>query len=183
VTPELTGEQRRILLAVARRAIEARLRGVELASEAADDALRVPRGAFVTLRRRDDGELRGCVGYVEPRYPLVETVAQAAASAATHDDRFEPVTLQELPQLLLDVSALGALAPIASGDVVVGRHGLLIRLRGRGGLLLPQVAVDHGWSPETFLEQTCRKAGLPAGAWRDPGVELLAFTAEVFGED
>jgi AmmeMemoRadiSam system protein A len=181
--PELSGEQRRLLLAVARRAIQARLRGQELQREAADGALREPRGAFVTLRRRGDGELRGCVGYVEPRYPLVETVARAAAGAATHDDRFEPVTLEELPRLALDVSALGRLAPIVAGDVVVGTHGLVVRHRGRAGLLLPQVAVEHGWSPETFLEQTCRKAGLPPGAWREPGTELLAFTADVFGDD
>lgn len=180
---ELSGEQRRLLLAVARRAIEARLRGLELASEPADAALREQRGAFVTLRRRDNGELRGCVGYVEPRFPLVETVARAAAVAATHDDRFAPVSLEEVPGLSLDVSALGPVAPIAPADVIVGTHGLVIRHLGRTGLLLPQVAIEHGWAAEEFLDQTCRKAGLPVGAWRAPGVALLGFTAEVFGDD
>lgn len=181
--PELSRQQRRQLLALARRAIEARLAGRDRPQEPADAALREPRGAFVTLRLKDGGELRGCVGYLDPRFPLVEAVALAAAAAATHDDRFAPVSVEELERLALDVSALGPLVPISPADVVVGTHGLVIRHLGRTGLLLPQVAVAHGWSVETFLEHTCRKAGLPAGAWRAPGVELLAFTAEVFGED
>jgi AmmeMemoRadiSam system protein A len=181
--PELGALQRRQLLAVARRAIQARLSGAELPPEEADAALRERRGAFVTLRRRETRELRGCVGYVEPRYPLVESVARAAAAAATHDDRFAPVGRDELERLSLDISALGLLAPISPGDVVVGTHGLVIRHHGRTGLLLPQVAVEHGWDAPSFLAHTCLKAGLPADAWRLPGAELLGFTAEVFGEE
>jgi AmmeMemoRadiSam system protein A len=180
---ELSGDDGRRLLAVARRAIDARLRGWPPPGERGEAALAEPRGAFVTLRRRADGELRGCVGYVEPRFPLIETVARAAAAAATADERFDPVTLEEVPRLTLHVSALGPLAPISPGSVRVGTHGLVVRHRGRAGLLLPQVALEHGWDAEAFLDHACRKAGLPFGTWREPGVELLAFVAEVFTED
>ena len=183
MTGELTPDDGRRLLQVARRAIEARLRARALESEPAAGALAEPRGAFVTLRRRADGELRGCIGYTEPTFPLVETVARAAAAAATTDDRFEPVALADLPRLTLEVSVLGPLQPIAPADVQVGTHGLVIRFGGQAGLLLPQVAVEHGWDARTLLEQTCRKAGLLPDTWRQPGATLLAFTAAVFCED
>jgi AmmeMemoRadiSam system protein A len=175
-------EQRR-LLRVARSAIEARLRGQPRPDEPADGILAEPRGAFVTLRRRADRELRGCVGYVEPRYSLLETVARAAAAAATSDDRFAPIALDEVAALTLDVSVLGPLLPISPDAVRIGTHGLVVRWRGRSGLLLPQVAVEHGWDAEAFLDRTCHKAGLPADTWRLPGVELLGFSADVCGED
>jgi AmmeMemoRadiSam system protein A len=175
-------EDKRLLLALARRAIEARLAGRPLPDEPARGLLAERRGAFVTLRRRSDGELRGCVGYVEPLYALAEAVTRAAASAATADDRFAPVLLQEVPRLALDVSALGRLEPLTPDAVCVGVHGLVVRWRGRSGLLLPQVAVEHGWDAETFLAHTCLKAGLPADTWRQPGVELLGFSADVFGD-
>jgi AmmeMemoRadiSam system protein A len=182
VTP-LGPEEKRALLGLARRSIEARLSGSQAPDEPATGALGERRGAFVTLRRRGDRELRGCVGYLEPRYPLAEAVARAAASAATADDRFAPVTLDEVPRLALDVSALGPLEPLAAADLRIGVHGLVVRWRGRSGLLLPQVALEHGWDEKAFLEHTCHKAGLPADAWREPGVELLGFTAEVFGDE
>lgn len=181
ITP-LGPEERRSLLGVARRAIEARLHGWLLPEEEAHGALAELRGAFVTLRRRSDRELRGCVGYIEPRFALVETVARAAA-AATGDDRFTPVTLDEIVHLALDVSVLGPLEPIEPAAVCVGKHGLLIRWQGQGGLLLPQVAVEHGWDSQAFLDHTCHKAGLPAGTWRQVGVELLGFSADVISED
>jgi AmmeMemoRadiSam system protein A len=182
MTP-LGPEDRRTLLGLARRSIEARLAGRRPPDEPAAGALGERRGAFVTLRRRGDRELRGCVGYLEPRYALAEAVARAAASAATADDRFAPVTLDELARLTLDVSALGPLEPLAPADVRVGSHGLVIRWRGRSGLLLPQVALEHGWDARALLEHTCRKAGLPADTWREPDVLLFGFTADVFGED
>lgn len=181
--PELTQADRRRLLDVARRAVEASLSGRPLPGEPGVGALAQPRGAFVTLRGRDDAELRGCIGYVEPALPLQETVARAAVSAATSDGRFAPVTLDELPRLRIEVSALGLLGPIRADEVRVGTHGLAIRFGARAGLLLPQVAVEHGWDAKAFLEQACRKAGLAPGTWRQPGVELLAFTAQVFSED
>ena len=137
----------------------------------------------MTLRRRVDGELRGCVGYIEPLYALAEAVTRAAASAATSDDRFAKVTLDEVPLLALDVSVLGPLEPLVPDAVRVGIHGLIVRWQGRSGLLLPQVAVEHGWDAEAFLEHTCQKAGLPSDTWRQAGVELLGFSADVFGDE
>lgn len=172
------------LLQLARRAICDRLRGVAPpALDGLPAELLAPCGAFVTLRRRSDHELRGCVGYVEATLPLAEAVAQAAVAAATADGRFEPVTLDELPGIVLDVSLLGPTFEVQASDVVVGRHGLVVQRGQRRGLLLPQVALEWGWDATTFLDQVCRKAGLPTKAWKEPDTKLLAFEAEVFGEE
>lgn len=179
----LSAAARAVLLELVRRALEAELAGkrrrdpVDLAEE-----LRRPAGAFVTLREAANGDLRGCVGFIEPRLPLWRTVQEAAVGAALHDSRFPRVALRELAFLSIQISVLSALAPIVPDAVEVGLHGLVIRSGGRSGLLLPQVAPEHGWNREQLLEHTCRKAGLPRETWRQPGCELLAFTAEYFGE-
>jgi AmmeMemoRadiSam system protein A len=180
--PDISAEERRTLLRLAREAIEARLSGRSVPAEPLTGELNRPRGAFVTLKQRADGELRGCVGFVAPGYPLAEAVARAAVAAAVEDGRFDPVRFEELPRLTLDISVLSPLEPIQASDVRVGEHGLVIRCGGHSGLLLPQVATEHGWDREAFLEQTCRKAGLPAGTWQRKDAELLAFSATVFGE-
>jgi AmmeMemoRadiSam system protein A len=185
-TDGLSAGARRHLLALARRAIEGQLSGVPCPEDDLGE-LRVELerrcGAFVTLTRRGDGELRGCVGVPEPLYRLDQAVARAAVAAAVYDRRFHPVAPSELPGLSLHVSVLGDLCPIEPGAVEVGVHGLVIRCDGRSGLLLPQVAAERGWDRERFLDETCRKAGLAPGTWRNPGCELLAFTATVFSED
>jgi AmmeMemoRadiSam system protein A len=183
---DLSLRARRHLLAMARRAIEGQLAG-ETRPEEDLGELRVELerrcGAFVTLTRRHDGALRGCVGVPEPLYRLDQAVAHAAVAAAVHDRRFEPVGPAELPGLALHVSVLGDLRRVAPGTVEVGIHGLVIRCDGRSGLLLPQVASDRGWDRDRFLDETCRKAGLPPGTWHRPDCEILAFTATVFGEE
>ena len=141
------------------------------------------RGVFVTLRRRTDDDLRGCVGIVEARYPLGEAVRRAAVSAALEDTRFPPVTLRELETLTIDVSVLGPLAPTSAEAVEVGRHGVLVRHDERSALLLPQVATEQGWDRETLLGQLCRKAGLPPDAWRHPECRLFVFETETYSED
>jgi AmmeMemoRadiSam system protein A len=176
-------EDRRCLLGLARLAIVARLEGRTLPIPEGSSRLRERGAAFVTLRRRSDRELRGCVGYVEPLFPLVETVARAATAAAMADGRFDPVTEAEVSSLSIEISALGPTQLIRAEEVEIGTHGLIIRWAGRSGLLLPQVAVEHGWDLTVFLEQTSRKAGLPKDAWQQPEAELLRFTAQVFGED
>jgi AmmeMemoRadiSam system protein A len=115
--------------------------------------------------------------------PLARTVAEMAVAAATEDGRFDPVAAGELPSLTIEISALGPLQEIGPDDVEVGRHGLMVRCGSRRGVLLPQVPVEHHWDRDTFLAHTCRKAGLPADAWRWPDCQLLAFTATVFGEE
>jgi uncharacterized protein len=177
---EYSPEERRILLRLAHQSIESALQDVQLDLTPPSEHLADPRGAFTTLHLH--GKLRGCIGYVFPNQPLYETVAETARSAAFDDPRFEPVTLDEAPELTVEISVLSALRPIRPEEVVVGKHGLVVMLGSRRGLLLPQVPLEWGWDRETFLAQTCMKAGLPPDAWQR-GAELQAFTAEVFGEE
>ena len=169
------------LLRIARAALEAALVARSGPLLASRPALRRPRGAFVSLHDRS-GELRGCVGQLRAERPLYETVARMAVAAATEDSRFPEVTGDDLPGLVIEISALGPLLPVRAYEVEVGRHGLLLRLAGRSGVLLPQVAVANGWDREEFLARTAWKAGLPEDAWRCADVEIFAFTADVFGE-
>jgi AmmeMemoRadiSam system protein A len=138
-----------------------------------------PRGVFTSLHLR--GELRGCVGYVLPVSDLYRAVAETARAAAFEDTRFQPVRLEEADQLEIELSILSPPQPISAEQVEIGRHGLLISLSGHRGLLLPQVPVEHQWNRVTFLDQTCRKAGLPLDAWQH-GARIEAFTAEIFGD-
>jgi AmmeMemoRadiSam system protein A len=162
------------LPAIARAAIAEALGGSAGAEPPAADHDEL-RGVFVTLRRRDDGDLRGCVGMIEPRFPLMEAVRHAAVAAAFEDPRFPPVRRDELPGLAIHVSVLTPLAPASAADVVIGRHGVVIRARGRSALLLPEVAVEQDWDRETLLRQLCRKAGLPPDAWQKPDSQLYVF--------
>lgn len=138
-------------------------------------------GAFVTLRI--EGDLRGCIGYIEYPGPVRTAVEEVARKAAFGDPRFEPLAPGELTRVQIEVSVLTPMRRITSPEeIMIGRDGLVIQCRGRRGLLLPQVATEYGWGVEEFLENTCRKAGLPVGAWRDPGAVIEAFSAEVFAE-
>jgi uncharacterized protein (TIGR00296 family) len=179
----LTLEEGSVLLRLARRAIARKLNRPVGEIPELPFRLREALGVFVTLRRRSDGALRGCIGYVEPRFPLAEGVAHAARAAAFDDSRFEAVRPDELDGLVIDVSVLGAPEPIDPERVQVGVHGLILRHQGRTGLLLPQVPVEQGWDRLAFLEQTCRKAGLPPGAWLKTEAELLGFSAQLFEEE
>jgi AmmeMemoRadiSam system protein A len=176
---EYSPEERILLLRLAHEAIESALDGREISLEAPTPHLSEQRGAFTSLYMH--GELRGCVGYVLPVASVYRTVAETARAAAFEDRRFFPVRADEAPALCVSLSILSSLSPIRPENIVVGRHGLLVSLGAHRGLLLPQVPVEHVWDVETFLEQTCHKAGLPADAWRE-GAKLEAFTAEVFGE-
>ena len=176
---EYSPEERELLLRLAHRSIELALEGrsVDLTSPTAH--LAEPRGGFTTLHL--EGELRGCIGFVLPIQSLYAAVAESASAAAFDDPRFPPVTPAEAPHLKIGISVLSPLQPIRPEEVVVGRHGLVVTQGNRRGLLLPQVPIEWKWDRETFLSQTCLKAGLPADAWQH-GAQLQAFTAEVFGE-
>jgi AmmeMemoRadiSam system protein B/AmmeMemoRadiSam system protein A len=138
------------------------------------------RGAFVTLRKK--GELRGCIGFIEPVAPLGRAVIQAAIFAATKDPRFPPVAASEIADLRIEISVLTAAREIDNPrEITVGTHGLIVERDGREGVLLPQVPVENGWDRETFLEQASLKAGLPRDAWRR-GAKLSVFEAIVFHE-
>jgi len=176
---EFSPDERALLLRLAHDSILSALEEREIPLDPPSAHLAEPRGVFTSLHL--GGELRGCVGYVLPISPLYRAVAETARAAAFDDTRFYPVTLEEAPHLEIELSILAVPQPIDAEGVAVGRHGLLISMSGRRGLLLPQVPVEHHWDRITFLEQTCRKAGLPGDAWKK-GALIEAFTAEVFGE-
>jgi AmmeMemoRadiSam system protein A len=143
--------------------------------------LAAPAAAFVTVKV--GGELRGCIGRVDRTESLATVVARCARAAAFEDPRFDPIRPSDLPGLQVQVSVLSDPVPLADVTALeVGRHGLIVERGQCRGLLLPQVAVEYGWTPTEFLEHTCRKAGLSRDAWRE-GAELFVFEAEVFGED
>lgn len=182
-TLRLSLPQRHGLLTIARWSLETLLADGSMARyHVRDPELEKPAAAFVTITRQ--GNLRGCVGYSDPLFPLHQTVSRCVRSAATEDYRFQPIQPDELPELRISISVLSLFRRVENlEDILVGREGLLVVRSGRRGLLLPQVASDRGWDRETFLDAACRKAGLPNDAWRAGDVEVFAFQAEVFFED
>lgn len=179
----LRKDEQRFLLGLARRAIAASLAGapLDLDAEAArlpSEELKRPGVTFVTLLRQ--GRMRGCLGSLRPGL-LYRSVAECAVLAALHDPRFSPVAAEEAPGLTIEISVLSPFFPIEPNQVKPGEHGLLIARGYQRGLLLPQVAQEHGWSREKFLEETCCKAGLEPDAWKK-GANVKAFTALVFSE-
>lgn len=138
------------------------------------------RGVFVTLHV--NGELRGCIGTTEGDEALGDAVVRCAASAALHDPRFAAVREEELERLRIEISVLSPVTAIGVEEIEIGKHGLVISDGGHRGLLLPQVAAEHGLSVEQFLGETCRKAGLAREAWRLRETRIEAFTCDVFEE-
>jgi len=176
---EFSPEERAQLLRLAHESILSALENREIPPDPPTPHFAELRGAFTSLYVH--GRLRGCVGYVLPVSSVYRAVADTARAAAFQDTRFYPVTISEERDLQVELSILSPPQPIRAEEIEIGRHGLLISMGGYRGLLLPQVPVEHHWDRETFLEQTCRKAGLPADAWNN-GANIEAFTAEVFGE-
>jgi AmmeMemoRadiSam system protein A len=187
----LTEAEGKQLLRIARKSIEERLQynrrydaGLDPDFAGMSAELQTPCGAFVTLQKNHD--LRGCIGLIEGVKPLYQAVQEMAVSAALHDPRFPPVTAQEMPSLHLEISVLSPLKEIESlREVEVGKHGIFIAKGMNRGLLLPQVATDHGWELEEFLRNTCYKAGLNPESWkrhrRDPDMHIFIFSAQIFG--
>ena len=146
------------------------------------ESLNLDRGAFVTLKK--DGHLRGCIGYTSAVQPLYVTVRNAAASAAVKDYRFSPVDKDEIEDLKYEISVLSPFRLIADiNQIKIGTHGLFIKNGDAEGLLLPQVAVENHWDVNTFLQQTCRKAGLPLDAWQRKDTDIFRYSAFVFDEE
>ena len=183
---DLDDSEQQYLLQKARETIESYVRDGTLPDvEATSPRLGEQRGIFVTLHRK--GMLRGCIGYVEPSRPdfppLYRAVRDMAVAAATEDPRFPPVQPGELEDIDIEITVMSPLSKVEDpAGIVVGRHGVVIRGRGRSGLFLPQVPVEQGWDRETYLDEVCRKAGLPRGAWRDDDTQLYTFTGQVFEE-
>jgi AmmeMemoRadiSam system protein A len=184
VRPPVGEEDQHRLLAWARQAIAASVgRGSRPRIDESDlsEALAAPRSAFVTLTKR--GELRGCIGRLDPDRPLWENVLASAVSAAVEDPRFEPVRASELHELRLEISILDVPVEIEDPDAFdPAVHGIIVERGARRGLLLPKVAHEYGWGRSETLAAACWKAGLPPEAWRDQGTRLSVFTAFVFAE-
>jgi len=148
---------------------------------------RMVDGSFVTIT--EDGRLRGCMGYVGVKLPSIKAVERAPLAAAFEDPRFPPLTRQELSSCVFEVTVLGPLRELSSqmlaqpeAHIILGVHGLLVRAAGLSGLLLPQVALEYGWTVQEFLSQTCVKAGLPEDCWRKPNTKVYLFEGKWFSE-
>lgn len=139
-----------------------------------------PAAAFVTLRCGED--LRGCIGRTRAEVPLGRLVAELIQDSATRDPRFPAVTPDEVDGLTIEISRLSQPVEASEQELEPGRHGVIVRKGAHVGLLLPQVAVEYDCTRADFLDLACRKAGLPADAWRGSGVTISTFEAEVFGE-
>jgi len=172
---------KRRLLEIARRAIiEAIVHQRIWHPAEGAGALAERRGIFVTLRRR--GKLRGCIGRVESPEPLALGAAESAVAAAVKDTRFHPLGAPEISDLLIEISVLTEFERIQPHEIVIGTHGLMVSHGPHRGLLLPQVALEHRWTTEQFLRETCEKGGLPPHAWQSPEACIDGFAAEHFSE-
>ncbi len=180
---ELNQDEKRALLELARASIRLFLNGTDpIYPSAKTNNLKTKCGVFVTLHK--NGELRGCIGFVEGLKPLQDAVVDLSIAAAANDPRFEPVDLKELPEIDIEISVLTPFVTVSDPwEIEIGRDGLLIKQHHFQGLLLPQVASQHQWDKETFLTQTCIKAGLPVDAWRSDDTTIYRFSAIIFGEN
>jgi hypothetical protein len=173
---------------LARASIDHAVKRVSMPEIGVPEKFSVETGAFVTLNTYPKHDLRGCIGYPGPYYPLKETLIRAAREA-TRDPRFPPLRESELENIVVEVSLLTPPEPMKARNpkeylamVKIGTHGLIIERGGFRGLLLPQVPVEQGWGVEEFLGHTCMKAGLFADAWLDSRTKLYSFTGDVFCE-
>ncbi len=147
-------------------------------------------GVFTTISTYPERNLRGCIGYPEPIFPLKEALIRSALAAAFEDPRFPPLSEHEIGRVVFEVSLLTPPKKVQVakrkdllGVIKIGVHGLIAERGMFRGLLLPQVPVEWKWNVKEFLEQTCWKAGLPKNCWKDESVQFYTFTAEIFEEE
>jgi uncharacterized protein (TIGR00296 family) len=146
------------------------------------------RGVFVTIHTYPEKELRGCIGFPEPRFPLIKSLIEAAISS-THDPRFPDLKEDELNHVIIEVSVLTKPEPIRAKSpkeypqkIKIGKDGLIVKRGYHSGLLLPQVATEHKLDSEDFIKHTCLKAGLSPDAWLEEGIEIFSFQSLIFSE-
>jgi len=175
-------DEKKYLLKLARNTIERELNiSKEVVLKKETENINKKVGAFVTLHLK--GNLRGCIGYIVGVKPLYETIIDMAKSAAFRDPRFNSVTPDEISDIDIEISVLSEMIEVNDiNDIKIGRDGLLIKRDYHSGLLLPQVATEWNWDTETFLKETCRKAGLPSNSWKESNVKIFRFSAEIFRE-
>jgi len=182
----LTLEEGRMAVKLARKAIETYLAEGRVIGDRLSGVFEQKRGVFTTLTKH--GELRGCIGFPYPIKRLDEAIIESAIAAATDDPRFPPVSLDEMDEIIVEVTVLTPperlnVKPIElPKHVEIGRHGLMVKRGFYSGLLLPQVAVEFGFDAEEFLSQTCMKAGLPPDCWLMEGTEVYRFEGQIFKE-
>lgn len=178
----LTDLEKTTLLRTARMSIAATVLHQQYRRDATvTPTLELCCGAFVTLHR--SGELRGCIGFIEGVYPLLQTIEKVAPKAAIEDPRFQAVSPDELDDLEIEISVMSPLESVTDVSVIEpGRDGLLVECGNRRGLLLPQVAEEYGWDREEFLQHTCIKARLAPDAWARPDTRIYRFTVILFSE-
>ena len=179
----LNAHEKQVLLEIARQAVrKGVLSGEEYVEPREEKTLNRRNGCFVTIRQ--SGKLRGCIGNFQSELPLFREVARMALASATRDPRFYPMKEVDLDSFTIEISVLSLLRKVDSvEEIEVGRHGIYIEKGYCRGVLLPQVATEHGWDRLTFLRQTCVKAGLPTEAWEADDAEIYVFSAQVFGEE
>ncbi|MEM0014368.1 MAG: TIGR00296 family protein [Zestosphaera sp.] len=194
VDPEEVGlEDGFFLVRLARSAVEGYLRSgvVMRMPDDTPQRLRKLGASFVTLlklRGRGGRELRGCIGYVKPVEPLALNVIHAAIAAATEDPRFTPLKIEELDEVVFEVSVLSGMEELPRDPrrrpegFIIGRDGLMVVHGFYSGLLLPEVPVEYCWDNEAFLAETCFKAGLSPDCWLDEDVKVLRFRTRTFKE-
>ena len=181
---ELTKDEKKILLTAARNSILSLFENVKVETPDYEvhPVLKSHAGAFVTLTEHK--QLRGCIGYIIGDQPVFKTVCEAAIQAAQYDPRFSPVRHAEVKDISLEISILSEPFPLNSYDEIeLGKHGLILEEKGRRGLLLPQVPIEHNLNKEQYLDAICQKSGLPRSYWREKELKLKAFTATVFSEE
>jgi uncharacterized protein len=182
VQKELTPNEKSALLDIARKAIEMYIQTGETYIEPREEmSLNVRSGCFVTIKQ--NGRLRGCIGNFQSELPLFREVTEMAVASATKDPRFYPLKAEDLQSITLEISVLSPLHKIEGiEEIEVGSHGIYLEKGYYRGVLLPQVAIEHQWDRETFLKQTCLKAGLPTDSWKAEDAAIYVFSAQVFGD-
>jgi len=173
----LTAYEKQELVSLAHRAVHTYITsGQKFSPQITNPKFETDGAVFVTIRK--DGHLRGCIGHMQPVMPLYQSVVENAVSASSGDPRFPPIRESELPSLDIEISILSPLRPLKNiSDIEIGRHGLVIQKGMNRGILLPQVASEHGWDRDEFLERICQKAGLPLNSWKS--AYLFTFTADI----
>lgn len=175
----LTAADAEVLLKIAREAITRQVRGERYTPAPREEKkLNERAGCFVTIKK--NGQLRGCIGNFQSQRPLYRDVAEMAAASATEDPRFPPMRDCDLESFELEITVLSPLRKIgAVEEIEIGVHGLYIEKGYNRGVLLPQVATEQGWDRDTFLRQTCIKAGLGAEDWRHPEAAIYIFSGQI----
>lgn len=185
------------MVRLARKAVTEYLgQGKTIRPEATNSSsLNAKSRVFVTIlsqvptAKKSDYELRGCIGFLEARYPLADATVRAAISAAVEDPRFDPMKLDDLKKVIFEVNILSELVRLRTNHptsyprmIKIGVDGLIVSNGQHRGILLPEVAVEWKWNAEEFITQCSLKAGLYPDAWLDSDTKVYKFRSEIYRE-